>query len=658
MAGLKVYIIEDDRITLSQISYFLSKRGIVISGHSETGENALKEIPLIKPDVILCDIYLKGELDGIQTSEKLAEIYPSPVLFMTANDDQALLERSIHARPYGFLKKPLRFDALVNTIQLSFEKFLTENLLKEKEKYFQTILGGISDLSLFTLDTDLNISSWNDTAVRMYQYYASETIGNPFSMLFHTQSDFPLSKENQSVEFQDRKLHKRKDGSSFYAEFRITALNSGENPGDDYSVLIQNVHSKVILEQEKEEHRIRLEKYSQELEERVRERTAELKGLNDSLKNEIELNKSFQNIILKNQKNLLEAQKLAHIGDWEIYFGSEELILSPEVFSVLEISENAVTQNEFLEIIYGKISEGSILEHLNQRLLNENEISYDREYQISDRTKYLQIKIKPIFEEKKLTGILGTLHDETERILHSKEINKALEKEKELNRLKNRFVSMISHEFRTPLTVILTNIQLMEKFGDNYSEKDKEIRYSRIYSSFKRVNDLLEDVLQAGKLQEGKFALKREEIQLSEFIRTNVDLVNEEERISVLMNIDEKPSIHTDRKLLAHIITNLLSNALKYSPKESPVELKVISQAGELTVEVKDKGIGIPKDDLEKVFEIFHRAGNADSYKGTGLGLSLVKEYTNLLGGEILVQSEENRGSVFTFRIVWEKTTE
>ncbi len=99
MAGLKVYIIEDDRITLSQISYFLSKRGIVISGHSETGENALKEIPLIKPDVILCDIYLKGELDGIQTSERLAEIYPSPVLFMTANDDQALLERSIHARP-------------------------------------------------------------------------------------------------------------------------------------------------------------------------------------------------------------------------------------------------------------------------------------------------------------------------------------------------------------------------------------------------------------------------------------------------------------------------------------------------------------------------------------------------------------------------------
>ncbi|HNI96290.1 MAG TPA: HAMP domain-containing sensor histidine kinase, partial [Leptospiraceae bacterium] len=229
---------------------------------------------------------------------------------------------------------------------------------------------------------------------------------------------------------------------------------------------------------------------------------------------------------------------------------------------------------------------------------------------------------------------------------------------KELNRLKNRFVSMISHEFRTPLTVILTNVQLMEKFGSNYSEKDKEIRYSRIYSSFKRVNDLLEDVLQAGKLQEGKFSLKKEEIQLSEFIRTNADLVNEEERISVNVNIDEKPTVFTDRKLLAHIVTNLLSNALKYSPKESPVELNVISSQSELKVEVKDRGIGIPKDDLEKVFEIFHRAGNADSYKGTGLGLSLVKEYTNLLGGEIQVQSEENQGSVFTLRIVWEKQSE
>ncbi len=230
------------------------------------------------------------------------------------------------------------------------------------------------------------------------------------------------------------------------------------------------------------------------------------------------------------------------------------------------------------------------------------------------------------------------------------ELEKALEKEKELNQLKSRFVSVASHEFRTPLSGVLASTYLLSKYtkGEEQPHRDRHIK--RIISSVNLLNEVLGDFLSVDKIEQGNFKPNLTWFNVSDEVNEIIQelkyILKAGQNISYQHN-GETSIAYIDKSMFHHIITNLLSNAIKYSPENSPIEIIIDQVDQKLVIRVKDYGIGIPEKEQENLFKRFFRSSNAVHIEGTGLGLNIVKKYVEILDGTIAFKSEINKGSEF-----------
>ena len=241
----------------------------------------------------------------------------------------------------------------------------------------------------------------------------------------------------------------------------------------------------------------------------------------------------------------------------------------------------------------------------------------------------------------------------TERKRIELEMRKALEKEKELRKLKSSFVSMASHEFRNPLSSIMicTDLLLNNKDRD-FSEEDYNLYLNLIKSSANNMQYLLEDILVLSKTESANSAFNPDWLNLEAFcqqIIRELKIIYKDREIQ-FTGVDSPLQIYGDKKLLRHILTNLLSNGIKYSPREESVDLKLAYSEAEqlITLEVRDRGIGISAEVQKHLFESFYRGNNVGDIPGTGLGLSIVKKAVDLHGGTITVESEIAIGTTIT----------
>lgn len=235
------------------------------------------------------------------------------------------------------------------------------------------------------------------------------------------------------------------------------------------------------------------------------------------------------------------------------------------------------------------------------------------------------------------------------KIQADKEIRNALEKEQDLNELKSRFISMVSHEYRTPLTGISLAAEILKEYGDRMPPENKQVHFDRIAKSVKMLGSMIEDVIAFNKSDAGKTKYDPVEIDLAKFC---LEIVKEtkylfDEKCSVDFEISNaQAQAFLDETALRQILTNLLSNAIKYSEKGSPVLFNV-EVNDTIHIKIKDTGIGIPSEDLERIFDPFHRSENVGNIPGTGLGMSIVKKSVDAAGGSISVKSREGDGSEF-----------
>ncbi|HET9486696.1 MAG TPA: HAMP domain-containing sensor histidine kinase, partial [Chryseosolibacter sp.] len=231
------------------------------------------------------------------------------------------------------------------------------------------------------------------------------------------------------------------------------------------------------------------------------------------------------------------------------------------------------------------------------------------------------------------------------------ELAAALDREKKLNELKSSFVSTASHEFRTPLSTILSSTNLLESYIENNEPAQLEKHFKRIKSSVSNLKDLLNDFLSLEKIEQGKVEIHAEFFDLTEFLQNIIEDIGGVRKNGQLIHYAHKGStfVLLDKKLLKNIMFNLLSNAIKYSEKDIEMTSEVLD--GDIVINVKDRGIGIPEAQKPKLFDKFFRASNAAPYQGTGLGLSIVKHYATLLNGRIDFSSKEGEGTTFTVNL-------
>jgi signal transduction histidine kinase len=232
-------------------------------------------------------------------------------------------------------------------------------------------------------------------------------------------------------------------------------------------------------------------------------------------------------------------------------------------------------------------------------------------------------------------------------------LSEALEKEKELSEIKSRFVSMASHEFRTPLSTVLSSASLVSKYTKTEEQDNRDRHIKRIKDSVKHLNDLLEDFLSLGKLEEGKVQVKIESFDVKPLLEEAVEemkgIVKNGQQIHIECQVAE--IFVTDKKLLKNILINLLSNASKFSGDDGEIRLHATQLGNQLVVSVKDDGIGISDDDQLHMFTSFYRGKNAINIQGTGLGLHIVKRYIELVNGEIEMESKLEHGTTITIRL-------
>ena len=307
----------------------------------------------------------------------------------------------------------------------------------------------------------------------------------------------------------------------------------------------------------------------------------------------------------------------------------------------------------------GRVFFTGILHDLTLQKKAEEELmtfTAELEIKVKQRTEELSDVINKLLKLNKEFKIEIAERIEIEATLKRKEeeLKLLLDKEKEINQMKSRFVSMASHEFRTPLATVLSSASLIEKYTEGHQQENRTRHVKKIRNAVNNLTNILNDFLSLGKLEEGSIAPKPEWFEINSFVK---DLVEE---ISVLLKpgqyidlqVDNQISVlYCDPRFLYNSIVNMLSNASKYSDEQKPIVFSVEDSEDEVVFIIKDQGMGIPEKEQVHLFNRFFRAQNAINVQGTGLGLHIVKRYMDLLNGRITFESELDIGSTFRLHV-------
>lgn len=289
----------------------------------------------------------------------------------------------------------------------------------------------------------------------------------------------------------------------------------------------------------------------------------------------------------------------------------------------------------------------SFVNDITERKRAENDLlrlTEELENKVKERTKELSDALL------ELSHTNQNMQQEVEqRKIAEDKIRGMWEKEKELNELKSRFVSMASHEFRTPLGGILTSANLIARYSRPEDEPKREKHIYTIKKSVKNLTNILNDFLSLDKLDQGKISCAPSEFNLATFINDLAEDfrdTNDKHEI-VVEHKDLDLVLFQDKEMLRNVVINLISNAIKYSPQETTVFVRTEKSGSLAKIEIQDQGMGIPAEDQKHLFERFFRAHNVTNLQGTGLGLNIVKRYLDLMNGQITFESKENTGTTF-----------
>lgn len=401
--------------------------------------------------------------------------------------------------------------------------------------------------------------------------------------------------------------------------------------------------------------RLKSKKVYNELERKINERNLKLEAINKNLEKEISDRKRAEKYLMYSEEQyrlLVENSNegIIVVQDGEIIFYNERTLqvlhCSPSELSIENIINNIYPDDKETVIKINQISD------IQENFSNQYTVRLLRNH---SKIIFIEINATRVMWSGK-PSILYFISDITNSKRAENEIKKALEKEKELSELRSRFISMTSHEFRTPLTSINTSAELLEKYWDKMDDGKKKNSLMRIQENVDVMTNMLNDVLTIGKSDAGMLHIKLEPVNIGELCREilrefKTCLVSKSNHNIKFEMKSLNSRILLDYQLVKQMLENLLSNAVKYSNDNSLINFKVSFSEKFIIFNIKDEGIGIPETDINNLFSPFFRANNTGNISGTGLGLAIVKRIVDLHNGKIYVKSEEGKGTEFVITL-------
>lgn len=526
---------------------------------------------------------------------------------------------------------------------------------------FQSSLEGI-----IVVDLEGIIIKANSASENLFGYKAGELITQKVERLIPDK--FKKNHETHREKFKGKPiaLHLgqdielwglKKDGSKFPLEIN---LNPTRIEGKLFVIaFVMDTTSQKKTAKKLKVSQAQLRTYSEELEEKVITRTDELTATvqklvasNLSLEDQIDETKEAEKRAIAS-KSLSSAIAKNFPNGFIIVFNSnfEMLLLEGEAIVKLGLDTMVFEDASVDDIpIFSNKQKSKLKQDVLKTIAGEH-----LRFQIKFRNLYFSVNTIPLLGENTvISSALFVYTDITAQKKIEREDKNALKKEQELNELKSRFVSMASHEFRTPLSAIQTSAILIGRQNEPGKEQKREKYVVQIKKNVKQLVVILNDFLSLSKLEEGKVIANKELFDFVALSKTLIEEVSMTKKTgkNIIFSSPKKPiSLNIDSKLVRHIFLNLLSNAIKYSPKNTNINIKIEESAFFVSLEVQDNGIGIPKEEQDKVFDRFFRAKNAQNIQGTGLGLNIVKQYAELMDGTIAFTSETNKGTTFLVKL-------
>ena len=576
----------------------------------------------------------------VKTIQPLLDGTKEKLIFYTIHErkDKTTYSVEIHLQ-YASLGGQAVFVAFVSDITEQRESELAIQKEKETAQMYLDIAGSI----VVVIDKDEQISLLNQRGEEILGLSAEEVIGKNWYDLVVPQTEREevrqifnrlMDKKGKNVEYYENSIS-NKNGEKRLIWWHNRVLF--DDKGDAQGTISSGVDITELrkTEQELKESQRKIEEYSQELEQKVIERTTELR---------------------ESELKLTEAQSIAKMGHWDYFPLENKLTFSKGMYQIFGIKSNEVITYELINALTHPDDLEWIKDEIKKAVLNKKGISVNHRIITPNKTlKYVRSNVQPpSFDENgQVIRIFGVLKDITTLKESELQLHEALNREKELGILKSRFVSMASHEFRTPLSSILSSAELLGMYIEAGKLEKTGKNIKRIKTSVRNLTNILKDFLSLEKLEAGKVEVQNTEIQLKDYL---AELSEEIQPIlrpdqQLLLQFKNIPVIQTDPYLLKNILINLLSNAIKYSPKGEDVTLEISKGKNQLIFKVIDQGIGIPDEDKQHMFSRFFRASNVENIKGTGLGLTIVKRYLDLMGGGIDFKSEYGKGSTFFFKL-------
>lgn len=629
MSELKILVIEDNAGDLFLVKEYLKRTnlGPLNISHSESLSDALRKIENEEFNVIFLDLFL-SDSDGVETFQRLNPLtLQAPVVVLTGLlDERIALEALKHGIQDYLVKGDYDEKLLGKTIRYAIERKGNQKLLERSEEKYKVLFDG-NPLPMWAYDIhSLKILMVNQAAILQYGFTKEE----------------------------------------FQAMTIIDIRDFGD--GESKELAIENLkrdsilsHSGFWRHRKKNHTTIDVEVVSHNIE--LREGKARLVvayDITDRKVTEDNLRLFKSAIINTNDAVLITSAGPVGLPAPKIIFANQACI---------EMSGYSLDElvGKTPKILQGPKTDVLQLSKIRQALIEFKPVEAELINYRKDGTEYwVNFSIVPVANDRgEFTHFVSVQRDVTERKQsqeairrnlerlveeRTQELNQALSKEKELVELKNRFVAIASHEFRTPLSTINFATNFLQQHLDRLSSDEVQNKLKRIEKQVQHMTELLEDVITVGRSGLNKIPIVKSNIDLSALIQKIIEDVEQNTKKTHKIEVNYRatlPIIDTDEKLIRNILINLLTNAIKFSPGRNRIQFILDQIDNNIIIVVKDEGIGILPGDKEKLFEAFHRGSNTNAISGTGLGLSIVKKAVDLLNGTIEVNSEVGKGTLF-----------